>query len=143
MDEMGIGKLSAITGVRVPTIRFYEQINLLPEPARSAGGQRRYEVQDVRRLTFINHARELGFRIEDIRRLLALADTPEAPCHAAEDLARHQVAVIDAKLKRLKVMRWELQKMIAGCPDQRAGDCRIMEALWQMHATNKDRHQIY
>lgn len=132
MGEVGIGQLSAITGVRVPTIRFYEQIDLLPEPARTAGGQRRYQAQIVRRLTFIRHARELGFHIDDIRRLLALADTPAAPCHAAEDLARHQVAVIDAKLKRLKAMRAELQKMITGCPDRSAAHCRIIEALSEM-----------
>jgi DNA-binding transcriptional MerR regulator len=145
MDEVGIGRLSAITGVRVPTIRFYEQIDLLPEPARTAGGQRRYQAQTVRRLTFIRHARELGFHIDDIRKLVRMADTPDAPCHSAEDLARHQLAVIDAKLRRLKAMRAELQRMIAGCPDRSAADCRIMEALSQMPANTKGargRHQI-
>ena len=74
MADIGIGRLAELTGVKIPTIRFYEQNNLVPPPCRTEGGQRRYDENAVRRLHFIRHARDLGFSVEDIRQLLALSD---------------------------------------------------------------------
>lgn len=67
-----IGKLGEAAGVKVPTIRYYEQIGLLPEPDRSAGNQRLYGQSALDRLAFIRHARELGFPLDAIRDLLSL-----------------------------------------------------------------------
>lgn len=64
---LSIGKLSAATGVKVPTIRYYEGIGLLPQAERSAGNQRLYGVKARERLAFIRHSRELGFSLDDIR----------------------------------------------------------------------------
>ena len=66
-----IGRLGQSAGVKVPTIRYYEEIGLLPEAERSAGNQRLYTRRTLERLTFIRHARELGFRW-----------TPSATCSA-------------------------------------------------------------
>jgi DNA-binding transcriptional MerR regulator len=79
-----IGKAAQHTGVKVPTIRYYEQIGLLPAPPRSDGNRRYFNDSDLRRLAFIRHARELGFEIDAIRTLLVLADTPEQPCATAD-----------------------------------------------------------
>jgi DNA-binding transcriptional MerR regulator len=65
--EISIGELSRRTGVKVPTIRYYESVALMPAPPRSEGKQRRYGKPEVSRLTFIRHARELGFEIDAIR----------------------------------------------------------------------------
>mgnify|MGYP000223943351 CR=1 FL=1 len=70
MIAMPIGQLAKATGVKVPTIRFYEQIGLLPEPERTASDRRIYRDRDHRRLAFIKHARQLGFTVEAIRNLL-------------------------------------------------------------------------
>ena len=80
MADIGIGRLAALTGVKIPTIRFYEQNDLVPPPRRTEGGQRRYDENAVRRLHFIRHARELGFSVEDIRQLLTLSERPALPC---------------------------------------------------------------
>ncbi len=71
---MPIGALAERTGVRVETIRYYEQVGLLPAPERTDGNQRRYGKAHESRLAFIRHARELGFSVESIRALLAIAD---------------------------------------------------------------------
>ncbi len=71
-----IGQASKASGIKAPTIRYYEQIQLLPSPPRSEGNRRLYDADDLRRLRFIRHARELGFEIEPIRELLALAGDP-------------------------------------------------------------------
>jgi DNA-binding transcriptional MerR regulator len=129
MGYVAIGKLAALTGVKVPTIRFYEEIDLLPAPERTVGGQRRYTARTVKRLTFIRHARDLGFEIEEIKALLRLADTPEAPCAAVDALAREHVSRIDSKIRRLRAMRRELTAVMRACRGPRVRDCRIIEAL--------------
>ena len=67
-----IGALSKATGVKVPTIRYYEEIGLLPPAGRNAGNQRRYGQDGLEALGFIKHARDLGFALEDIKVLMAL-----------------------------------------------------------------------
>ena len=64
-----IGQLSRRTGVKVPTIRYYEQSGLLAAPERSVGNQRRYTEEGMQQLAFVRHARDLGFAIDDIREL--------------------------------------------------------------------------
>ena len=80
---MPIGTLSERTGVKVETIRYYEQAGLLPEPERSEGNQRRYGKAHLERLNFIKHGRDLGFSVEAIRALLTLSDRPTMPCDEA------------------------------------------------------------
>ncbi|MCV2448168.1 MerR family transcriptional regulator [Paracoccus sp. DMF] len=126
---LSIGKLSSATGVKVPTIRYYEQIGLLPRAGRSTGNQRLYDRPAVERLAFIRHARELGFSLEDIRELLALADDPEKPCAAADLIAGRQLAAVNARLRRLEALRDELQRMLAQCTSGRIADCRVIEVL--------------
>ncbi|MEX1206566.1 MAG: MerR family transcriptional regulator, partial [Dongiaceae bacterium] len=69
-----IGALSRRTGCKVETIRYYERIGLLPAPPRSAGGQRHYGEDGLKRLTFIRRGRELGFSLKELRGLLRLVD---------------------------------------------------------------------
>ena len=114
-----IGKLGASTGVKVPTIRYYEQIGLLPEAERSAGNQRLYSQKALELLAFIRHARDLGFTLEAIRDLLSLSDQPGQPCAAAD-------AIVLARLGALKV---ELQRILTQCAGGKIADCRVIEAL--------------
>ena len=124
-----IGKLGAAAGVKVPTIRYYEQIGLLPEPKRSAGNQRLYGRKVLERLAFIRHARELGFPLDAIRDLLSLSDDPDQPCAAADAIAGAQLAEVDSRIERLNALRVELQRMIAQCAGGKIADCRVIEVL--------------
>lgn len=129
MTPLTIGKLAAAADVKVPTIRFYEQIGLLPQPARTESDRRAYEPVAVRRLAFIKHARQLGFPIEAIRTLLELADHPDRACDDANALAQEQLATIETKIAQLEALRGELRRMVAvGCQGP-AGDCRVIETL--------------
>ncbi|MGA0542680.1 MerR family transcriptional regulator [Neotabrizicola sp. VNH66] len=124
-----IGKLGQATGVKVPTIRFYEQIGLLPEAGRSAGNQRLYDRATQDRLAFIRHARELGFPIEAIRDLLSLSDRPDQPCAAVDDIARAQLKSVQARIARLKTLELELHRMLDQCACGTIKDCRVIETL--------------
>jgi DNA-binding transcriptional MerR regulator len=137
---LSIGKLAGLTDVKVPTIRFYEQIGLLPEPERTDTERRIYGDAAVRRLSFIKHARQLGFSVEAIRVLLALSDDPERPCEEANALAAGQLADVEAKIRRLEALREELRRMATADCHGRAGDCRVIEVLGD-HAHCEHDHE--
>lgn len=127
--NLPIGELSRRTGVKVPTIRFYEQIGLLAAPPRTDGNQRRYGKPEVERLNFIRHSRELGFEVEDIRELLEMAASPQASCHQADSIARNHLTEIDRRIASLTALRGELTRMVEECGHGRICDCRIIEVL--------------
>lgn len=129
MTELSIGGLAAQTGVKVPTIRYYESIGLLPAPPRTGGNRRTYDAAATRRLRFIRHARELGFEVEAIRQLLALAADPDHSCHDADELARRHLADIDSKIARLQSLQAEVRRMLEECAGGRARTCRVIEVL--------------
>lgn len=139
-----IGKLSRTAGVKVPTIRYYEEIGLLPEAERSAGNQRLYGTVTMDRLTFIRHARELGFTLEAIRDLLSLSDTPDQSCAAADQIAKAQLVAVRDRLARLRALEIELERMIAQCAHGTIADCRVIEVLGNHdlcgHAHNASDH---
>ena len=124
-----IGKLGEAAGVKVPTIRYYEQIGLLREPDRSAGNQRLYGQSALDRLAFIRHARELGFPLDTIRDLLSLSDRPDQSCAAADVIARAQLAEVESRLARLTALKAELERMVVQCAGGRIADCRVIEVL--------------
>jgi DNA-binding transcriptional MerR regulator len=131
MDRQGysIGDLATLTDTKVPTIRYYEQIKLLPAPPRTEGGQRRYGRDHLDRLKFIRHSRELGFPVEEIRELLRLSAHPDAPCHAVDEIAAKQLAEVEGKIKRLQSLRKELKRMLGECEKGSLRHCRIIETL--------------
>ena len=126
---LSIGKLAQATGVKVPTIRYYEQIGLLPEAGRSAGNQRLYGRNTQNRLAFIRHARELGFPLDAIRDLLSLSDRPDQSCAAVDDIAKAQLKAVQARIGRLKALEAELHRMIDQCACGTIKDCRVIETL--------------
>lgn len=99
--DYGLGELARRSGYAVQTLRYYEQIGLMPKPPRTSGGQRRYGEDLLRRLLFIRHARDLGFEIEDIRSLLDLAGRPDQSCASVDAIAKAHLVSIDDKIARL------------------------------------------
>lgn len=124
-----IGKLSTAAGVKVPTIRYYEQIGLLPKADRSSGNQRLYGQRTLDRLSFVRHARELGFPLEAIRELLSLSDQPDIPCAAADDIAKRQLGAVKNRITRLQALQTELERMVVQCAHGTISDCRVIEVL--------------
>ena len=115
------------TGVKVPTISYYEQIGLLPAPPRTESNRRRYDAAELRRLALHRHARELGFEVEAIRTLLTLQDAPHQPCAAADTIARARLAEVEQRIASLTALKGELNhiqfeiRSLGGSLDQRRG----------------------
>jgi DNA-binding transcriptional MerR regulator len=139
--RLTIGRIAAAAGCKVQTVRYYEQIGLLPRPARSEGNQRLYGKADVDRLMFIRHARELGFPLQAIRDLLGLSDRPEQSCAAVDAIARAQLAAVEQRIARLQALERELQRMIEECSGGRIAECRVIEVLGDHALCETGDHQ--
>ncbi|WP_136685850.1 MerR family transcriptional regulator [Falsirhodobacter xinxiangensis] len=126
---LSIGKLSDATGVKVPTIRYYEEIGMLPQADRSAGNQRVYEHASVDRLVFIRHSRDLGFPLEAIRDLLSLSDNPDQSCAEVDRITARQLAEVKTRIARLTSLQGELERMLRQCACGTIADCRVIEVL--------------
>lgn len=126
---MRIGELARITKTKTETIRFYEKEGLLPQAPRTASNYRSYGHEHGERLSFIRRARDLGFRLDDVRELLALADDKSRPCSAVDEIAMRHLEEIDAKIADLGKMRMELSRMLSTCQQGTIDDCRIIETL--------------
>jgi DNA-binding transcriptional MerR regulator len=126
--------------VKVPTIRYYESVALMPVPPRSEGKQRRYGEAEASRLTFIRHARELGFDINAIRTLLALQDNPGQPCTTADRIARARLTDVEQRIRSLTALKAELEVMIKGCRHGYIATCRVIEVLADHGQCTHDKH---
>ncbi|MEU0042892.1 MerR family transcriptional regulator [Streptomyces werraensis] len=117
-----IAELARQTGLTPDTLRYYERIGLLPAPARTSGAHRRYGPEALDRLHFIQGARRLGLKLEEIGDLLAVRDTGDCPCEPAATLLERRIADIDAEMARLAALRAELAAMAAALPTDNCPD---------------------
>ena len=127
-----IGELAARAGCTPEAVRFYEREGVLPAPERRGGGRyRRYSAADVERVRFLRRARDLGFSLDEVRELMALAASDKGrPCGEVDAIARAHLAQVEEKIARLAALRDELRQVIADCRGGRGiGECRILGAL--------------
>jgi DNA-binding transcriptional MerR regulator len=128
-----IGSAATRSGVKVSTIRYYEEIGLLTAPPRTKSSRRQYDADDLRRLVFIRHARQLGFEIDAIRALLAIQDNPDQSCEAVDVIARARLGEVERRIESLLKLKAELERMIAACSQGRVAECRVIEAIATPH----------
>jgi DNA-binding transcriptional MerR regulator len=126
---VAIGEAARQSGVKVPTIRYYEQIGLLPAPTRSESNRRNYEDSDLRRLMFIRHARDLGFEVEAIRELLVMNARPEQSCAEADAIAKRHLGEVKRRIDQLQALQAELERMVEECGHGRICECRVIQVL--------------
>ena len=128
-----IGVLAERTGTNTPTIRYYEEIGLLPKPSRRHGGQRAYGDEDVKRLTFIRRCRDFGFSIDQVRSLVSLVQDRARSCLEARELAHHHLLEVRQKLAELKELEKSISGFVKSCDSACVGgpgpDCVILEDL--------------
>lgn len=141
-----IGRLSRTTDCKIETIRYYEKIGLLPKPSRSDGGHRLYTAAQVSRLLFIRRARTLGFTLEHVRELIELSQDKQRSCQDALALTVRHLDLIETKLTQLQQIKSALMRMAGDCrvccPDAKAPDCTIFEALTASYAVSTDNAGI-
>jgi MerR family mercuric resistance operon transcriptional regulator len=121
-----IGKLAATAGVGVETVRFYQRRGLLETPTRD-NGIRRYSDTDVRQLRFIKKAQAAGFKLDEIKELLAL--DPGSDRTRARELAEQRLLDLSLRIAELEQARSALQHLARQCSASEAGPCPILDAF--------------
>jgi DNA-binding transcriptional MerR regulator len=128
-----IGQLASWTNTNVPTIRYYEEIGLLPDAQRASNGHRYYVNADVTRLGFIKRCRDFGFPIEQVREMVKLFENGDRPCVEVRDLAHTQLELVRAKIEQMRQLEGKLMDFVAscdaGCCAGKTRDCNIIEDL--------------
>jgi MerR family mercuric resistance operon transcriptional regulator len=112
---MRIGAVAAASGVTVESLRFYERRGLLAPPARCPSGYREYPDEAVQVVRFVKHAQGLGFTLDDIAGLLALAGGGPDSCDTVRDLAEAKIDAVTGKIDRLTAIRDALRQLVATC----------------------------
>jgi MerR family mercuric resistance operon transcriptional regulator len=124
-----IGRLATAAGVNLETVRYYERIGLMPPPDRTSGGHRSYAPEHRVRLAFIRRARELGFSIDDIRTLLALAEPGRQSCSEVKTIASEHLLDIRAKIEDLAKLADVLDEAVRRCGEGDVPECPVIHVL--------------
>jgi len=127
-----IGEMSKRTRVNIETVRYYEHINIMPKPDRTAGGNRQYNHDQLKQLSFIKTSRELGFSINEIRALLEMVDLQDFTCGEVHSLTVEHLTSVREKIKGLRVLEKALVGMAAECSQGDVPDCPILESLFEV-----------
>jgi DNA-binding transcriptional MerR regulator len=128
--QLSIGELSRASGVKVVTIRYYEQIKLMPAPPRTEGNYRAYKREHLVRLRFIRRCRDLGFTLTQLRDLLHLSTQSTRECSGVDRITEIHLWETERKIADLKRLAGELRRIKNGCLGKGLiADCRILEAL--------------
>lgn len=110
---MQIKELSEITGVPAKSIRYYEEVGVLPSPKRLPNGYRVYDESDVARLKLVGGARRLDLSLDDVTEIIAMRDRREAPCRVVLDLMRQKADEIAHRVQELQRLESELRELHA------------------------------
>lgn len=127
---MRIGQLAGRLGLNTKTIRYYESIGLLPNPARRPSGYRTYGEDDAERLTFVRTAQRFGLSLDQIREVLAFRDRGEPPCGYVLESVHREVADLDQRIAELQAMRAQLGELLSRAdspPSTEARFCQLLE----------------
>ena len=120
---MRIGELSSRSGVPVKTIRYYDDIGVLPAAARTSSGYRDYEQDAIDRLAFIRAAQAVGFTLGEIRQVVALRERGETPCTHVVGLLQRRTAEIEQRIAELEDLKGELHRLTERAQGLNAADC--------------------
>ena len=128
--DLSSGALAKEAGVNVETIRYYENIGLMPEPLRTANSYRVYDEADLKRLSFIRRCRELGFSLDEVRGLLELVDGGDYTCAEVRDLSIVHLGDVRQKIRDLRKMERTLKEMVSQCDGGLVPECPIVDRLY-------------
>lgn len=126
---MNIGQAAIASGVSAKMIRHYESVGLLDAPHRSGNGYRVYDEEDLKRLAFIRHARDVGFPLARIKSLLQLWRDRERASADVKRIAVDQIAALKARKREIETMIAGLEELTAACRGDAHAACPILDGL--------------
>ena len=127
--SLNIGEAAAASGVSAKMIRHYESIGLIPRASRSGSGYRVYDESDVHTLRFVRRARDLGFSMPEIKKLIGLWKNRSRASSEVKKLAQRHVQDLDERIAKLQEMRDTLQELMSCCRGDQRPECPILSGL--------------
>jgi MerR family mercuric resistance operon transcriptional regulator len=142
-----IGKAARVAGVSVDTIRFYQKLGLIKSAGRSAGGYRLFDGGQIRDLTFVRHAQELGFSLIEIKELLALRQKHHV-CSEVQSMLNHKLEAVREKVNGLSRLEAELVHALRSCNRElrlkrefkHEDCCPLLAKLDRINGSNGTKH---
>lgn len=128
-QQMNIGEAARHSGVSAKMVRHYEEIGLIPKVQRTLAGYRVYSQKDVHTLRFIKQARNLGFSIDAIQKLLALWQDRKRPSRKVKELAEAHIRELDERIAELQQMKVTLETLSKHCHGDEHPECPILQGL--------------
>ncbi len=128
-NVMKINQLSKLTNVLSKTIRYYEEIGLLPKPSRNSNGYREYNLADVDNLIFIRRCRELQIPLEQIKVLIAVQSDKTSSCLEVDLLIDQQLKKVRRTISELTLLEKTLHTLSTSCSNNIIGECEILKKL--------------
>lgn len=152
VQEMGMsnasrltrGRVAALAGCNLETVRYYERVGLMPAPPRSKGGHRVYDQDLLRRLNFIRRCRELGLTLVEIRGLLELVDGGTYTCGEVKDMTEAHLRSVQSRMADLRRLEKTLKEMVSKCVGDQVPECPVIDVLFRDEARppNRDRSRF-
>ena len=126
---MNISEAAKLSGLTAKQIRDYEKLGLLKPAQRNFSGYRHYEEEDLKRLHFIRHSRDVGFSLQQIKQLIGLQDNPARNSREVKALTAQHIATLKQQIERLENMVNDLQQWHDACQGNDCPECSILEGL--------------
>ena len=126
---MRIGELARRLGINPKTLRYWEEIGLLPPPLRNSSGYRIYTEEHLKLCKFILKAKSVGFKLEEIKEIISLKLSGEAPCGCVEDRIREKIEEIDRLIEELRSRKRLLESLLKERREVPASVCPIIESI--------------
>ena len=126
---LNIGEAAKASGVNAKLIRHYESIGVVPKVNRTDSGYRLYSKNDIHLLTFVRRARNLGFSMKEIKRLISLWRNRSRTSAEVKAMAKSHISALDQKIKELEEMRDTLLHLAKNCHGDNRPECPILENL--------------
>lgn len=118
-----ISKLAKKAGVNLQTIRYYERLELLPEPKRTESGYRIYDDEYLKNIRFVKNAQDLGFKLEEIKNLVDIKFNPKAMGKDVKKLIDEKIHDIEDQIEELQEMKKYLKELDQSCSGKMPSSC--------------------
>ncbi len=129
-EKMTIGQLAKQAGVNLQTVRYYESLNLLPEPERSASGYRQYSSEYIEYIRFIKNAQEIGFTLDEVKKLVELRKDPKAHGSDVKKIIDQKIIEVEEKLNNYNTLMKQLKALNGSCSGEMDTEsCPIIQSL--------------
>ncbi len=129
MQQFTVGKLAKKANINIETLRYYENIGLMPKPKKLESGYRVYAESDLRKLLFIKNSKMLGFTLKEIKELLFLKVDDDKNCNDVRTIAENKIKEIDIKLKEMRKIKMALSKLAEKCKRKTDDECPILSEM--------------